>query len=86
MPIDRLCLCTPGASVRSPVLRLRVLVLTACGAETAAPPTAPPARARVSPWAHRARGRSPTMVAYGLWCTVRRCSSATRLCGASGTG
>eukprot|EP00966_Prymnesium_polylepis_P091006 2106970-Prymnesium_polylepis.1 len=23
-------------------------------------------------------------VAYGLWCAVRRCSSATRLCGASG--
>eukprot|EP00966_Prymnesium_polylepis_P059156 1371202-Prymnesium_polylepis.1 len=26
------------------------------------------------------------MVAYGLWCAVRRCSSTTRLCGASGTG
>eukprot|EP00966_Prymnesium_polylepis_P335910 7391243-Prymnesium_polylepis.1 len=25
-------------------------------------------------------------VAYGLWCAVRRHSSATRLCGASGTG
>eukprot|EP00966_Prymnesium_polylepis_P162984 3766414-Prymnesium_polylepis.1 len=25
-------------------------------------------------------------VAYGIWCAIRRCSSATRQCGASGTG
>eukprot|EP00966_Prymnesium_polylepis_P090606 2098107-Prymnesium_polylepis.1 len=34
-------------------------------------------------------GRVPTVpcvpMAYGLWCAVRRYSSATRLCGASGT-
>eukprot|EP00966_Prymnesium_polylepis_P284398 6570177-Prymnesium_polylepis.1 len=25
-------------------------------------------------------------MAYGVWCAIRRCSSATRLCGAFGTG